>query len=186
MKRSTCYFCHGAWGACRCPFPTSDPELSFGFECGDLWICEPNVSECGRFYVHPVEAYGEPYIAWAKAHPDLTRACENCGRTDEGNTCCPPSRCSWCGCDNDPVGGDCSVCPKCFAPECRHFMPDGSGPINACETAKRPRCEECNEFTDDEGDCGECVNCRMRLCDHDANPDSCTHWTFPSDKSGKV
>lgn len=58
--RSTCYFCGGCWMECVCP------ELSIeeGFDTGDMVITEPCVSECGRFYVDPVLAYGEAYKKW--------------------------------------------------------------------------------------------------------------------------
>lgn len=31
---------------------------------------------------------------------------------------------------------------------------------------ERPTCAECGEFTDDDGECGPCGNCKVPLCCH--------------------
>lgn len=35
----------------------------------------------------------------------------------------------------------------------------------------RPACDVCGDFTDDDGPCGSCVNCRMPLCTHRDDPE---------------
>lgn len=63
--RETCYFCKNPWGGCRCDFPQDDgsgvchPD---GFDWEGMWITQPNVSACTRFFVDPVIYYGQPYI----------------------------------------------------------------------------------------------------------------------------
>ena len=67
---SRCWFCEGL---CECEFPVEgiDGENLPGFEAEGLWITSPNRSECMRFYVDPIKAYGAPFIEWAQKHPDL-------------------------------------------------------------------------------------------------------------------
>lgn len=58
----------------------------------------------------------------------------------------------------------------------------------------RETCSECGEFTDDDGDCGPCANCRMPLCVHEVPDDKwreiahrfdtpCDRWKLKSDGS---
>ena len=65
-----CWFCDQRWGACTCTFPDGEAaaydESTPGFDTGDMWITAPNVSECTRWFVNPIEVYGEPFVTWAK------------------------------------------------------------------------------------------------------------------------
>jgi hypothetical protein len=58
--RETCYFCTQDWDHCTCKWPGD----SIGFNTEDFFITDPNVSECGRFFVDPVKYYGTPYVSW--------------------------------------------------------------------------------------------------------------------------
>lgn len=58
--RNTCYKCNNGWGNCHCP----DVKEDQGFEWCGMWIVNPVVSECGRFFVNPEIHYGEAYITW--------------------------------------------------------------------------------------------------------------------------
>jgi hypothetical protein len=64
-----CWFCENPWGGCTCSF--SDGAEGRGFSTIDMWITSPNVSECARFYVNPIRAYGAPFIKWVKEQPDI-------------------------------------------------------------------------------------------------------------------
>lgn len=59
--RKTCYFCNAKWGRCTCKF---DEHPDAGFLFHGTAITDPCVSECGRFYVDPIEHYGAAYVAW--------------------------------------------------------------------------------------------------------------------------
>ena len=61
-----CFFCNGAWGKCTCPpLPEcDDPKAEEGFSWGGLWISDPSLSSCTRFFVDPVAYYGEAYTNW--------------------------------------------------------------------------------------------------------------------------
>jgi hypothetical protein len=63
-----CWFCGHVWGECSCRF------VGPGFDIGDMIITEPHVSECGRFFVNPIAAYGEPFIKWIKNQPAILNA----------------------------------------------------------------------------------------------------------------
>lgn len=56
-----CYFCRQPWGHCRCAWDESD---GFETETEDFYITEPNVSECGRFFVDPYAHYGAAFASW--------------------------------------------------------------------------------------------------------------------------
>lgn len=56
---ATCYFCHKGWGKCGCRWDDTPKFTSRG-----IVITEPNVSECGRFFVDPEACYGRSYVAW--------------------------------------------------------------------------------------------------------------------------
>jgi hypothetical protein len=68
--RSHCYFCEAVWGACSCKFPSGEDagEDTPGFDFGDLFVTDPGISVCGRFYVDPTVYYGRQY---AEALPRL-------------------------------------------------------------------------------------------------------------------
>ena len=70
-----CWFCDQRWGACTCTFPDGEAaaydESTPGFDTGDMWITAPNVSECTRWFVNPIEVYGEPFVTWAKEQPAI-------------------------------------------------------------------------------------------------------------------
>ena len=55
-----CYFCKSTWGKCQCK------ALPDGFEHDGTHITEPNVTECGRFFVDPFEYYGVDYTNYLK------------------------------------------------------------------------------------------------------------------------
>lgn len=58
-----CFFCHNKWGKCTCL------PLSEGFTHNGTTITEPNVTECGRFYIDPFEYYGDSYKNWILDNP---------------------------------------------------------------------------------------------------------------------
>lgn len=60
--RETCYFCHNSWGKCTCASPGPENREAPGFLWNEMWINEPNVSECTRYFVDPVVYYGEAYL----------------------------------------------------------------------------------------------------------------------------
>jgi hypothetical protein len=60
VRRETCYFCNRRWGECSCKW-----HKGGGFMWQGTLIDEPNVSECGRFYVDPEAYYGKAYLDWA-------------------------------------------------------------------------------------------------------------------------
>jgi hypothetical protein len=70
--RATCYFCENAWGACTCTFPNgAEARARAGFDFGDVWVTDPSVSVCGRFYVDPLVYYGEALrtaLPWMLPH----------------------------------------------------------------------------------------------------------------------
>lgn len=69
----TCWFCDNEWGQCTCAFPKDDgsgEELP-GFDANGRWISSPNVSECSRFFVDPIETYGTAFVEWVKQEPAL-------------------------------------------------------------------------------------------------------------------
>lgn len=57
--RTQCHFCRQLWGKCTCKWNGSS------FEHGGDIITEPNLSECGRFFVNPEVYYGDAYKRWA-------------------------------------------------------------------------------------------------------------------------
>lgn len=69
-----CYFCGGAWGACTCAFPSVlddegrlvDVPDEEGFDWCGMFVTEPNVSDCGRWFVNPVTYYGAAYVEWVR------------------------------------------------------------------------------------------------------------------------
>ena len=67
-----CWFCEGA---CKCDFPSGTDPIDTsgfpGFETNDMWITCPNMSECMRFYVDPIKAYGTPFVQWAQQQPAI-------------------------------------------------------------------------------------------------------------------
>lgn len=65
--RQTCFSCDQVWGECTCKSVDSDDENAPGFDFKDLWITNPNVSICTRFFVDPTEYYGEAYTSWVAA-----------------------------------------------------------------------------------------------------------------------
>lgn len=72
-----CYFCLNVWGECMCDFPKYDgsgdcQEPGFDFD-ESTWITAPNVSECGRFFVDPVECYGRWYVEWLERRVGLRK-----------------------------------------------------------------------------------------------------------------
>jgi hypothetical protein len=44
-----------------------------------------------------------------------------------------------------------------------------------CGTVPRPTCQECGEYSDDDGVCGECATCKIPLCCHGTNYDAVAH-----------
>ena len=69
--RDTCAWCEAAWGSCTCQFPDPkecDVREVPGFDYQGMWIVQPNVSVCGRFYVDPVRYYGKAYTDWRDAN----------------------------------------------------------------------------------------------------------------------
>ena len=58
--RSTCHACGASWGDCGCA-PVSESQ---GFDAGGIWVTDPTVSECGRFFVEPAIYYGDAYLDW--------------------------------------------------------------------------------------------------------------------------
>lgn len=62
-----CFFCGNEWGKCLCRWDNPDecgrmPENAKGFDTGDFFITQPNVSECTRYFVDPVRYYGAAYV----------------------------------------------------------------------------------------------------------------------------
>jgi hypothetical protein len=72
-----CWFCDGRWGTCVCGWPEADthpndvPETLPGFDTGEMYITHPNVSECGRFFVNPIECYGAAFVEWVRTQPEV-------------------------------------------------------------------------------------------------------------------
>lgn len=96
--RETCAFCRNRYGACVCGFPEPDGadlealvQAGEAFDTGDMIITAPNVSECGRYFVEPVLAYGDAWLAYLTPKGRTIKgahACGACGYIDAGNTCC--------------------------------------------------------------------------------------------------
>lgn len=100
--RRTCFFCDNVWGKCSCDKPVCAP---FDFE-DYVWIREPNVSVCTRYYVDPVYYYGAEYQKAQRRFDDY--------RCDHG---CKAN----------------AVCEDCGAPMCDHSHEIHSGQCLRCD-----------------------------------------------------
>lgn len=76
---TACWFCGNRWGSCTCAFPKDvddrgepvDTSELPGFGVDGMWITSPNVSECTRFFVDPIAAYGAAFVTWVKQQPAI-------------------------------------------------------------------------------------------------------------------
>lgn len=79
----------------------------------------------------------------------------------------PTNKQLTCACETCNGTGTDSDLDEVYEGNCLECNGEGEVPCEPATTSSRPRCERCGQHTDDDGECGRCVNCNVPLCVHD-------------------